>query len=345
MRLDPRALHALVRIYPSLDEGYLATQSQQPCCRWDGRQAFVAWELVLRRTPGATDLSLADTVDQEAHDGAPGHGGNPCRFLQPPGSHSRRVLAPAQARFHGRGLLLLGLEQLGICTDLRAACGGEYRPAIVLLRVHQRLDLAHTSIPRLSRWGGWLGGTAPPRTARGAGVGHDTRADGVVPPGLRPAPSPARSPGLIGRDGRCGIRRTRQPSRVDIVPMGCHGFGFLRLGVGLRLGLLGRQWTRMPHDQPECRQDDASVAGLDLDLPEHALPMPVARGCVLGPPRLCHPPRQRGRLLSPACACLPHGTGARDSRHEPELTLQTQAPGTATLGLALCDNPAHTFKA
>jgi hypothetical protein len=38
-------------------------------------------------------------------------------------------------------LFLIGLEQPGVCTPLRAHGGSEHGPAIVLLRVGQRLDL------------------------------------------------------------------------------------------------------------------------------------------------------------------------------------------------------------
>jgi hypothetical protein len=167
----------------------------------------------------------------------------------------------------------------------------------------------------------------------------------MVPPGLRPAPSPARPPVLLGRAGRCGIRRTRKPSRVDLLHVGCHGFGGLRVGLGMRLGVSVRQLTRMPHDNTERLRDNSAIAVFDLDLPNHALPMPAARRFGLRPARFLSEARQGGWLTPPGCECLPNGTGTRDSCHEPDRALQTPAQGTATLGLAVCDNPAHALKA
>ena len=74
------------------------------------------------------------------------------------------------------------LETLGIRTDRRADCGGEYGPAIVLLRVGQHRDLDHEAIACLYRGWGRLGGTSPPRTSRRAGGSHDTIAHGMIPP-------------------------------------------------------------------------------------------------------------------------------------------------------------------
>ncbi|MBA0086594.1 MAG: hypothetical protein HRJ53_16560 [Acidobacteria bacterium Pan2503] len=70
-----------------------------------------------------------------------------------------------------------------------------------------------------------------------------------------------------------------------------------------------RQLARMHHHKPECLRDDAPIAVLDLDLPDHALPMPAARRFVLRPPRLFPSERQRGLLLAPGCQFLTHGTG------------------------------------
>jgi hypothetical protein len=88
--------------------------------------------------------------------------------------------------------------------------------------------------------------------------------------------------------------------------------GFLLLSDGRRRRVLVRQVTRMPHHTPERRRDDASIAVLNLNLLEHAVPIPAARRFVLGPPGLVHQQGQGGLLASPGVEVLPDGTGARD---------------------------------
>src|SRR5690349_10627438 len=131
-------------------------------------------------------------------------------------------------------LLLIGLENLGICTDLRADRGGQHGPALVLLRVGQPRDLDHKALARF-RWGGvGLRRTAPPRSPPLAGGGPDMRVDRVIPPGLGPAAAPARPAVLVRRDRGGGLCLTSQPPRLDRGPMGCHGGG-LRWRSGIRL--------------------------------------------------------------------------------------------------------------
>jgi hypothetical protein len=73
--------------------------------------------------------------------------------------------------------------------------------------------------------------------------------------------------------------------------------------------------------------------------------MPAASGRILRPPGLLHQ-QGPGRLLAaPGLECLPEGTRARDSRYEPDLALQTYAQGPATIGLAVCPDPAHALTA
>ena len=97
----------------------------------------------------------------------------------------------------------------------------------------------------------------------------------------------------------------------------------------------------MYHNKPERLGDDASVAVLDLDLPDHAVSMPAARRFVLGPPGFLHHEGQRRWLTLSGFELLADGTGPWDERHETDLVLETHAQSTATLGLTLRDNPPH----
>src|SRR5262249_3276893 len=139
----------------------------------------------------------------------------------------------------------------------------------------------------------WLGWTSPPRTPGAARVGNKTRAERVIAPWPWPAPSGSLASSLILGDRSVGVRHAGEPLGWHPLHVVGHRLRFLGLPAGRRLGVLLRQWTRMPHHKPEGLRDDTAVAGLALDWPEHALPMPAARCCILGPPRCFHHQRQR----------------------------------------------------
>jgi len=149
-------------------------------------------------------------------------------------------------------------------------------------------------------------------------------ADRMIPPWARRAPAPSRAPALIRRDGGFGICLTGQPPGLPLLDVRCDGCGFLRLRGGIGLRLLLRQLARMHHDQAQCLLGDAPLTVLDLDVAEHALPRPVARRLVLGPPGLLHEEGQGGLLAPPGFKVLPDGTGTRDARSEADPVLQTQ---------------------
>src|SRR5262249_17918921 len=168
-----------------------------------------------------------------------------------------------------------------------------------------------------------LGWTSPPRTPRGAGVGHNAIADGMIPPGLRPATSLARPPVLILRDGRYGIRFTGKPAGLHVRDVLNDGLSFLRLHSAVCLCLLLCPLTRMHHDKPQFYLRHLALAVLALHQAVHALAMPVTRCFGLGPPRLLDEQGQRGVLLSPGFEFLPDGTRARHEGDKTNLVLQT----------------------
>jgi hypothetical protein len=72
MGLDTRALRDLWLIYTELNQCDLCKQGQYHCGCWGRCQAFVPWERLAMREEEQTDLSLDDTVDQQAQHGQHG---------------------------------------------------------------------------------------------------------------------------------------------------------------------------------------------------------------------------------------------------------------------------------
>src|SRR5262245_37773844 len=196
------------------------------------------------------------------------------------------MLDPAKAGVHCGILVLIGLENVDIRTGLRGNCGGQHRPPLALFSIGQRLDLDHEAIARLGRGRVRLGWTSPTGTVRAASVGHNAIAYRMIAPGAWAATSSALLLALICCQGGFGIRQAGKPLRLDTLGVVCHRLGFLRLGDGIRLGLLLRELTRMHHDKTERFSSNPSVAVLDLDLAHHTLPMPAAGWLILGAPRL-----------------------------------------------------------
>src|SRR5262249_28620318 len=120
-------------------------------------------------------------------------------LLQPYGGNRRRILAPAEARFHGSVLLLIGLEPPRIRTGLRADGRRQHRPAIVFLRVGQLYHVHHEAIARRQWQGGRLCGAAPARAAGAPRICDDGITSRVIAPGTWVAASLARpSPLVLG---------------------------------------------------------------------------------------------------------------------------------------------------
>jgi hypothetical protein len=125
----------------------------------------------------------------------------------------------------------------------------------------------------------------------------------MIPPSLRPAASPARSPGLLLRDRRFGLCLTGKPPRVHLPHVVGDSARFLlwHYGIGLRWRL--RQLTGRHDDKAHFLLGAPSLTVLALDAAADAGPMPTARLFGLGPPGLLH---QEGpdRGLAPICAYL-----------------------------------------
>jgi len=183
-------------------------------------------------------------------------------------------------------LVLIGLENLCIRSLLRAHRRGEYRPPIVVLSVGECLNLNPHTISHFGREGVGRRGTSPTRTARAACGGHDALADRMIAPGTWAAASLALPLALIRSYSSISIRQARNPLRLHPLAMLCHGWGFLRLCPGRRVGVLVRQLTRMHAHKPASRRSHPSLTVLDLHPAAHALSMPAAGCLVLRPPGL-----------------------------------------------------------
>src|SRR5262245_23386006 len=99
------------------------------------------------------------------------------------------MLDPAQARFYGGILVLIGLENVGIRTDLSADRGGQHGPSVVLFSICQGLDLDHEAIARLHRRWLQLRRPSPMGAARAAGRCHAVITDRMIPPQAWAAPA------------------------------------------------------------------------------------------------------------------------------------------------------------
>jgi hypothetical protein len=117
---------------------------------------------------------------------------------------------------------------------------------------------------------------------------------------------------LIFCDSGFGIRLTGKPLRLHPLHVVCESRSFFLLGKAIPLALLLGELTRMHHDKAERLHTNSSIAVLDLDMADDALPMP-ASGCFsLRPPRFLYDQGQGGLLLPPRFEFLPHSARAWD---------------------------------
>jgi hypothetical protein len=216
---------------------------------------------------------------------------------------------------------------------------------MVLLQRGPGCHLHPQAIARFRRGGLRLGWTSPSSPTRAARLGHNAIAARMRPPGVWPAASSSRAPALLRRDSRCGLRLTRNPLGWPWLAVGHDGFGCLGRRSGRGRRLLRRQWARMPHHTAERCACAPAVALLALPLPAHTVSRPTPRGRGLRPPRLLPPEGQGGVLLAPGVAGLADGTGARASRDEGDLLLETPAQRAATLRLTIRDAPPPPLQA
>ena len=343
--LETVYLRHLLITSPALAQGDLGQQGQDHRCGRGGGRTCVPWHLLGLEAQGQADVALEQAVPQEAHHRQPGPGGHPFGLLPPHGADGRRGREPAHARCHGRVWLLRGLEKRGIRPWLRAHRGGEPGPALVRLRVAQRLALAHEASARRDRCWRRLRWSSPTSTARAARGGDEARADRVLAPGTWATAALARSVARRGCQGGVGVWQACQPLGRPTVDVGGHRLGGLAWSAGRRLGLLGRPVTRRHDDKPQCLPGHPSVALLALALARRAVSMPAARRFVLGPPGRLAAQGPGGLRRSPGCAGRPAGTRARDERHAPALGLQPAAQRAATLRLPRGHAPAHACQA
>src|SRR5262245_15889325 len=280
-------------------------------------------------------LPWAHRLPQPAHHRAPGQGRHPLRLLQPHRAERRRVVEPTPAGGPRRLLLLVGLQQLRLCTALDAHRGGEAAPA--------------------RRVGGWhLGRSAAPQ-ARAAGSLRprglrrpaawrallswrdllSPSAPGRGPPGRRLAPPPPLPPPVVRRHRRRGVSRPGTPAGCDALPVLGDPFGFLGVGGGIGCsGLLGHRARGDAQPAARCHV----VAPLRLRHGHAApdtLPLPAARRLWPGPARFVAHAGHRRLLRAPTLAGLPHPPGARAERDEPSRLRQAPPARALTLRLAV----------
>src|SRR5262249_52203390 len=198
MGLDTIHLRAYLSVSPYLDQGSLGTQGEHHRRRRDRCRAFVPWHLLAMGREIQAHLPLQETGDQQADDGAPRQGGEPCGLREPPRSESRGGLAPPKPRVDRGRVVWIRREQLGIWPLCRAHRRGADRPALVFLGMTPPLDRPHQALPCRGR--GWVGLRWPsaPGAARAAALGPAALAARVRPPRARraapPAPPPAPPP-------------------------------------------------------------------------------------------------------------------------------------------------------
>jgi hypothetical protein len=149
--LDTRALRDLLPISPSLAPCSVGTHGHHHRRRWGCRQACVAWELLVMRTPAQTDRALAPTGAPPAQHRQPGSRGDPCGRLPPHGGERRGLLAPPATRVSRRLLVLIGLETGSLRTALRAHRGGPHGPPLGFFRLGHGLTLAPQARARRAR--------------------------------------------------------------------------------------------------------------------------------------------------------------------------------------------------
>ena len=282
---------------------------------------------------GQTALALAHPGDQQADHGEHRPGGTPCGLLPPYGGARRRGLAPAQARCHGGGLLLRGLEPRGLRPDRRPDRRGPHCPPVVCVGRGQGRDRDHEAIACRRRGGGRLGGASPPRPPRRAaatrGLTIGPKAAASRRPtrrGRSPAPLPPRLRSPCGRSSRPSFRcpeagrgSPRRVWGVRLRPSERHG-----------RGILGPPGRRHGRDRERCERDGAPHL-LAIGGTQGIAAMPQAGIMECGPrepwlqPRshsaLGHPlpPPSRGpegRPASPGPRLRPHAPTRAHARDE-----------------------------
>src|SRR5262249_21281434 len=101
-----------------------------------------------------------------------------------------------------------------------------------------------------------------------------------------------------------------EPAGVHLPHVVGYGLRFLGLGTGIRVGLLLGQLTRMHHDKTERLHANPSIAVLDLNVADDALPMPATGRFRCRPPRFLYEEGQSRLLLPPGFEFLTHGARA-----------------------------------
>jgi hypothetical protein len=196
-------------------------------------------------------------------------------------------------------LVVIGLENLGIRTDLSPNWGRQDRPPLLGLALSPALHLHEHSVALLHLRPFCCRRTSPARPSLPLAERLDAIAQGRKTPGPGPAPPDAGGAAFIDRDGRFGVCRTGIRWRRDGLDMRRHLVRFLGGCCGSRLGFPLGQGTRRHDHTPECLLADVTIRGLHVNPAEDTLAPPTA-GDLLGPTaRVCQSEWQGRVLASP----------------------------------------------
>jgi hypothetical protein len=174
-------------------------------------------------------------------------------------------------------LLLICLEQLGICTHFGTQCRSQDGPPVLPLGGHESLTVHHEAIAVLTL--GDLGLRWPASLCPFLGTTHRFYpiVEGVITPGVRRAASPSLPTTCIVGNGLLRVGGTGKPPRFNVPDVLCDMLGFFGLGGGVGAGRLLGQLAGMHHEKTEFGHVEAPVRVLHWHTADDALPMPTSR--------------------------------------------------------------------
>jgi hypothetical protein len=167
----------------------------------------------------------------------------------------------------------------------------------------------------------------------------------MIPPQAGAAPAVPLPLARILGASRFGLGPAGAPPRWPPPYVVGHACGCLHWRSGRGRRVLPGQLTRLAAHTPGDLRGHPAVAVLHRDAAAPAVSLPAAGLLVLGPSRLCDHEGSGRWLTCPRCALLAAGPGARHSRDESALGLETDTPRAATRRLTVRDDAAHPLSA
>ena len=230
-----------------------------------------------------TPLPLEHRRHEPPSDREHGQGGHPCGFLPPHGGDGGRMRDPAPARFHRAMLLLIRLEQLGICAlsgcivvtrTVHPACPRRGRAGP---RVHAQaiadFDLGCLSLRR----------TASAQPLFGGGDCFHTIVERMIAPEARRAAPPSLPPAFIVGAGRLGVGCTGKPAGFHTLDVLGDALGLFGLGGGVGDGCLMSQLAGVDAEQAEFFYSELPVSVCHFHWADDAAPVPTPWELLPGP--------------------------------------------------------------